>query len=261
MSADILNSRNNHPHGFNRDNPNAFDPSLAIDPDVALDPLDSATPPKPVYGYSTQDTMASAVEEERRHLTSDGVDELKKAAMAELNAELTRGNAANFERMLDAALKVVALQMRLSGRFDHELVQDYIAKGKDHLMAVQGAWVSRWGMAFTVLSAAGSLACAALGGFNLFAGSSFYAVDTVKSVGKVVNLGGTAAQGIGGVGRIFDEKVASERYGRQDAHERHKKQTEELNTSLQQFKQRLNELMRQKQETQATKHQTFERQG
>jgi hypothetical protein len=189
------------------------------------------------------------------------VDDLKKAAFAELNAELTRGKAANFERMLDAALKVVALQMRLSGRFDHELIQDYIAKAKDHVLAVQGTYNNGWGMTFTIISAAGSLACAALGGFNLFAGSSFYAVETVKSVGKVVNLGGTAAQGVGGVGRIFDEKAAGERFGRENAHQRHQKQTDELNNSLQQFKQRLNELMRQKQEAQSTKHQTFERQG
>lgn len=214
-----------------------------------------------VKGYSTKDTMASAVEDEYVELSSEKMEKLKKAEMAELAYRLEKNLHANFEKMLDAALRVVAIQMRMSGRFDHEQIQIFMEKAKEHVSNVQKTYNTVGGVAFLLIGSVGMLACSALGMFNMFGGHAFFAGETSKKIGEAVLLGNGASQSVTHIGGIFTEKAAADRYARENAHKRHETQQGDMSQSLQQFRQQVNALMRQVAETQQSGHDAKQRQG
>lgn len=159
----------------------------------------------------------------------------------QINQELAKGNSANFDRMYDTALKVVALLMRLSGRYDHEAIQDMVGEMREHVKKVQKTTGSSWGWGFTIVSAILGVGAGLCGLAPVAGGAALFTEKGLKIMSKIGEAGGPAAHGVGAVGKIFDEKASGHRYAAEDAHRMRQQFREELKNAVQQREARLRE--------------------
>lgn len=188
------------------------------------------------------------------------LEEIKQKSFDELDTLFAAKREVNFERMLNLALKVIAVQMRLSGRFDHQQILDHCSHTKEHVMNVKRTYNNTWGLCFTLISATLSIG-GGLMGFAPLTGTSLFTSETAKSIAKLSSSVGSVGTGFHHVSGVFESKAGGERYAAQHYHEEHKKKIEELNQSRNQTGNRGHETNRTLQDVETEKHRAFGQAG
>jgi hypothetical protein len=136
--------------------------------------------------------------------------------MQAYEAELAKGAGADSSKLYWMALSIVAYLMRQSGRDDEQYIIEMAVKIRENVKDVQGTYSNTLGTILTITSAIFSIA----GGFMALAplyGTQLLslAASTVKTISDAAQPIGQVGNGIGGFGKLVDEKQAGERTFRQ----------------------------------------------
>lgn len=204
----------------------------------------------------TSITSKSPITAAELRLSAVELEDMKAVEMATFNNELSKGKQANYERMINAMLKVVAIHMRLSGRFDNEQILDMVSKAKEHVMNVQRTYNNHWGLTFTLISSVVSFVSAFMAAAPL-TGTAIFAAKTAQNLGESSKQIGAFGTGLSSVSQIFEQRAGGQRYAAQNDHEEHKKLHEDRKNSMNQYDQRHRELQRTMQDVNNEGHRAF----
>jgi hypothetical protein len=180
-----------------------------------------------------------------------------EAAMAQYaaayDAEYSKGDNSNHQRLHDLACRYFALLMRQSNRCDQHHIQDLRERINEDVKKIQETHNKTRSVFITVISSALSIAFGVAGVAGAFMGA--------KDIMNVAQFGGALGSGIGGVGKVFDDSAARDRTGHQHALDERKRVRDNDDGTMRQNDGRVKDAISASREVANAAHQAFQDAG
>lgn len=220
-----------------------MEPPVPREEDHIEEAIDTVVNTKPTTPVEIQ-----KVENSLQVLTSH-VDRL----YAQYEAELSKGDAADMDKVTELAMRMFTIWQRLSARHDEDLSLDMTNQLHTHVQRVKDTYNGNIGsiiftVASSILSVLGGLGQMVGGGVQMVGGTRLITVDKAKNIMKLAQGASGIGSGVGMPGKLFDESSAGQRTVLQHRQTEHQRKRDDKTQKAQQNDARSRDTLRSLQE-------------
>lgn len=167
---------------------------------------------------------------------------------AQYEAELSKGDAADMDKLSELAMRMFTIWDRMSARHDEDLslemthqLHGYVQKVKDTYNHI-GSLI--FTIASSILSVLGGLGQMVGGGVQMAGGTRLITLEKAKSIVKLGGAGTAIGSGVGMPAKLFDESAAGDRTKKQHQQTEHQRRRDEKTQKANQNDARSRETLR-----------------